>query len=285
MTNIDQFESVFKAADKQRFVLEPVSLRSILLVSDLGSNAEEAFDNRAQSFLGFLDEADLNWAVLEPAQSESVRNLVDEVNQRSPDLVCTHRNLHMNTTEYPYSLGAHLDVLTQATDVPVLVMPHPELLNRKASIAKNTDNVMAITDHLAGDHHLVSYAAKFTQPNGRLWLSHVEDRATLERFLDTIGRIPEIDTETARHTITERLLKDPTDFVQTCRDVLRETNPHIDVETIVTLGNQLSDYRRLLDEHSIDLLVLNTKDEDQLAMHGVAYPLTVELCETPLLLL
>ena len=50
MTNIDQFESVFKAADKQRFVLEPISVRDILLVSDLAPNAEEAFDARVQAF-------------------------------------------------------------------------------------------------------------------------------------------------------------------------------------------------------------------------------------------
>lgn len=30
---------------------------------------------------------------------------------------------------------------------------------------------------------------------------------------------------------------------------------------------------------------MNTKDEDQLAMHGLAYPLAVELREIPLLML
>ena len=51
------------------------------------------------------------------------------------------------------------------------------------------------------------------------------------------------------------------------------------------LGCQLSDYRELVDENEIDLLVMYTKDEDQMAMHGVAYPLAVELRETPLLML
>ena len=51
------------------------------------------------------------------------------------------------------------------------------------------------------------------------------------------------------------------------------------------MGHYLNDYRRLLDEHEIDLLVLNTKDDEQLAMHGLAYPLTVELRETPMMLL
>ena len=35
----------------------------------------------------------------------------------------------------------------------------------------------------------------------------------------------------------------------------------------------------------VDLLVMNTKDEDQLAMHGLAYPLAVELRQIPLLML
>ena len=41
----------------------------------------------------------------------------------------------------------------------------------------------------------------------------------------------------------------------------------------------------IIAEHNVSLLVMNTKDDEQLAMHGVAYPLAVELRETPLLLL
>ena len=46
------------------------------------------------------------------------------------------------------------------------------------------------------------------------------------------------------------------------------------------LGRQIA-----IDEHKIDLLVMNTKDEYQTAMHGLAYPLAVELRSIPLLLL
>ena len=41
----------------------------------------------------------------------------------------------------------------------------------------------------------------------------------------------------------------------------------------------------LIAEHSVDLVVLNTKDHEQLAMHGMAYPLAVELRNTALLML
>ena len=57
------------------------------------------------------------------------------------------------------------------------------------------------------------------------------------------------------------------------------------MESRVKLGHQLADYRGLVEENEIDLLVMYTKDDEQLAMHGIAYPLAVELRATPLLLL
>ena len=59
----------------------------------------------------------------------------------------------------------------------------------------------------------------------------------------------------------------------------------IELEEIVMLGHHLEEHRRLIDEHRIDIVVMNTKDEDQLAMHGLAYPLAVELRHVPLLML
>jgi hypothetical protein len=47
----------------------------------------------------------------------------------------------------------------------------------------------------------------------------------------------------------------------------------------------LRDYRKLIQDHDADLLVLNTKDDDQLAMHGRAYSLSVELTNVSMLLL
>ena len=148
-----------------------------------------------------------------------------------------------------------------------------------------TRSVMAITDHLTGDHHLVSYAAALTAPGGKLFLTHVEDEAAFERYISTIGKIPTIDTESARHEILDQLLKEPRDYIASCREVLRREALPIELEEIIALGHHLTDYRRLIEEHDVNLLVLNTKDDDQLAMHGLAYPLSVELRDTPMLLL
>ena len=68
-------------------------------------------------------------------------------------------------------------------------------------------------------------------------------------------------------------------------DALRKLSQELTIESIVASGHHIRAYRSLVEEHEVDLLVMNTKDEDQLAMHGLAYPLAVELHDIPLLML
>jgi hypothetical protein len=283
VTNIDQFESVFKAADKPQFSREPVEFAKVLLVSDLDEPQSRLLEAKIQEFLGGA-VGDARWELLYDNSFTSVASLIDLVSTARPDLICTYRNLKTPAPEYPYSLGGYVDVLTQATEIPVLLLPNPRVYPDHGFAKSGRDSVMAITDHLTGDHHLVSYAARLTEPSGKLYLTHVEDLATFERYIATIGKIPAIDTDTAREEILEQLLQEPHDYIKSCRGVLEE-NTSMKVEEIVTAGHRLADYKRLIDEHHVDLLVLNTKDDDQLAMHGLAYPLAVELRRLPLLLL
>ena len=80
---------------------------------------------------------------------------------------------------------------------------------------------------------------------------------------------------------------EPADYIRSCAEVLaRDAKEHaLSVEPVVALGHRLSEYERLIQQHEVDLLVMNTKDEDQLAMHGMAYPLAVDLRTIPLLML
>ena len=64
-----------------------------------------------------------------------------------------------------------------------------------------------------------------------------------------------------------------------------EEKTEVKVEAIVTCGHLLKDHQKLIEEHEIDLLILHTKDDDQLAMHGLAYPLAVEMRKRPMLLI
>jgi hypothetical protein len=148
-----------------------------------------------------------------------------------------------------------------------------------------TDRVMAITDHLTGDEQLVNAALAFCEPGGTLFLAHVEDDATFARYLDAISKIPEIDTATARERLQQQLLKEPRDYVASVAEALRTAGVGVTAEPLIQMGHAVPQYTALVAHHEIDLLVMHTKDDDHSAMHGLAYPLAVELRTTPLLML
>jgi len=285
MTNIDQFESVFKSASKPVFKADSFKVSSVLVVSDDDSSQVAGYLDQVRSFLDHAPAVGMDhWNVLAGKEFSQVANLLEQVDRLSPDLICTYRNLHTPAAEHPYSLGTYLDVLIQTATAPVLLTPHPHETNAIATHDAPV-SVMAITDHLAGDAHLVSVAAAMTRPDGSLHLTHIEDEIVFQRYIDVIGKLPSIDTEVAREDILEQLLKEPHDYIQSCRAALHDTNAGLKVHEHIRLGHHLNDYKQLVSEFEIDLLVLNTKDEDQLAMHGLAYPLAVELREQAMLLL
>ncbi len=101
----------------------------------------------------------------------------------------------------------------------------------------------------------------------------------------TISRIPEINSDDARVLIENQLLQDAQEFINGCSDVINAEGPGINLRSHVGRGHHLMDYRKLINDNDVDLLVLNTKDDDQLAMHGRAYSLSVELTDVSMLLL
>ena len=285
MTKLDQFQSVFLAADKTALRYEKIGVEHVLVVSDLDGDAAGELLNRMRTFLSVIDDEGTRWARLDGGGFSSVKQLLDTVNEQAPDLIVTYRHLHSSAWQWPHSLGEYLDVLTQATRVPVVVLPHPDAARALPHTLEHTERVMAITDHLSGDDRLVNYALGFTQPGGSCWLTHVESLAAFDHYLDVISKIPEIDTESARELIERQLLKGPRDYIESCRRQIAEQHLPFEIGEIVTMGRRLGEYRKLIAEHRVDLLVINTMDNDQLAMHGLAYPLAVELRQIPLLML
>ena len=285
MTQIDQFESVFKAADKPQFLYEPIEFTNVLVITDLNDEAAANHCQQLEQLLtGLNDTVAPTYQMITGNEFSTVASLIQQVEDAKPDLICMYRNLHSPASDFPYSLGIYVDVMAQATPIPVLILPHPDSSQPTGEQTDAIERVMAITNHLAGDHQLVNYAAALTPASGCLYLSHVEDKGTFERYATTIGKIPEIETEKAQEQILNQLLKEPREFVHSCREAFSITQLMLKIEEVVVLGHRMNDYQRLIEEHGIDLLVMNTKDEDQLAMHGLAYPLAVELRHLPLLL-
>ena len=284
VTKVDQFESAFRAAAKTPFQYRPVRVESVLVVSDAPEAEATAFSERVRALLTVLDRGEnVRWATVHGGQYDSVPELLGLIEQERPGVICTYRHLHSESWQWPYTLGEYIDVLTQATTTPVLVLPHPRRPPERAVI--ETKVVVVMTDHLVGDDRLVNWAARLTHANGRLVLSNVEDALAFERFMEVVGKIPSIDTESAREDIQNRVSRDAHDYIGSCIEGISKAGLPFSVDEVVTYGHHLSEYRRIVEEHQADLLVMNTKDEDQLAMHGLAYPLAIEVRSIPLLLL
>jgi hypothetical protein len=287
MSKLDQFESAFKSAAKEVYAASEVDIRRVLVVTDLDDEQTRRFVADLEELLTVIEGAGeaVSWVAYPAAAGDDVAVVLEKVEEVRPDLICCYRNLHGRARSYPFSLGAHVDVLTQATSTPVMLLPAPSDEGRLDSSCRGTSRVMVLTDHLTGFDRLIDFGVALTSPDGTLVLAHLEDDATFRRYMRIIERIPSIETEVAVERIRDKLLREPADYIESVREVLAATQPRLRVVDEVRMGHRVVDCRAVIEEHHIELVVMNTKDEEQLAMHGLAYPLAVELRDVPLLLL
>ena len=281
MSSVDQFASVFNAATKTIFQHKPPVFNNALTVTDL---AKEAADKYTETSKSFFSSVEATWESIGQEDFNSVKELLDIVEQRKPDLIVTYRHLYSEAWRWPHSLGEHLDVLIQVTDPPVAIMPHPDRKGIPAHAMKNTDNVIVINDHLTGEDCLINHAAYVTRPNGNLHLTHIENGSVFERYMEVISKIPEIDTDIARETIQAQLLNEPSAYIDSVEEALSKEIPDLQVIKHIAQGKQLDEYRKAVERHNADLVVLQSHDPDQQAMNATAYSLAVELRTTPLLI-
>lgn len=286
MTRIDQFESVFKSADKPVFRYEPFSVGSPMVLTDLDDEAAESFAVLAGKYAGAGGSREISaQRVIKGADFSTIEECLELIAVGKPDLICTYRGLHSDCWRWGQSLGSYVEVLTQTVSVPVLVFPHPAAAETLSAAEAGCRHVMAMTDHLAGDICLVNAALFFTPAQGTLHLTNLEDQQVFERYMEAIDKIPSIDSAAARDSVLAQILKEARDYIQSCRTVVGEQGLDVEIQETVELGLHVADYKRLAAARDVDLLVMNTKDSGQLAMHGLAYELAVELNDIPLLLL
>ena len=274
---------MFKRAEREPFRYVEIPIDTVAIVTD---GTQEACERVQTDLLAFQPrlESVTNWRMITGSDFSNVSELLSHINQDRTDLIVTYRHLHERAPIPQHSLGVYLDVLTQMTTIPVLVLPGTSL--EPASLAGRVCNrVMVVTDHISGDNRLINYGARMCTIGGTVWLCHVEDDLIFRRYIDAIGKIPEIDTVLSEKLSGEQLAKDANDFMNTCIQELNESGPHAYYQAEIQRGHHLRVYRDMIDSHEADLLVTNTKDEGQLAMHGTTYSLSIELLDVPMLLL
>lgn len=286
MISIDQFESAFRAAARSQYHHKTLTVDKVLVITDLSADEAQRYAQRAAPFLR-VNNLSPTMVPVPGDKSQDLGDLIALVKDEAPDLIVTYRCLHSPAWKWPYTVGDHIEVLTQVTDTPVLLLPRIDTGDALVDDLKPPEVVMAMTDHLVGDDRLIQWASGLTPPREWLVLAHVEDEVAFNRYMDLISKVPDVDTEVAQREIRERLFKEVRAWIRHCRSILHEVRgaqaPRI--EEAILLGHRLKTYRDLVLRREAQLLVLNTKDDDQLAIHGMAYPLMIELRRVPLLLL
>ncbi len=280
---IDQFESVFRAAEKPRFMYRRPELARVVVLVDRAKGDSSDYVDAARSFLESSDIQPGEFQIYGNESFGSIQEMLKIVGSASPDLVVTHRHLHLDREELEHSLGAYLDTLTQGTAIPVLITPSPKLDGTPVAMEPAKD-VLVMTDHLVDDSKTINFGVRFAVPEGIVHLCHIEDDAIFRRYMSVIERIPEIETEEAREKIHAKLLQMPADYIASCAEVLVAESIPAKVHPIVRLGHCVRDYHQLISEHEGDLLVCNTKDSEELAIHPMAYAIALEFQHQPLLL-
>ncbi|HHO51787.1 MAG TPA: hypothetical protein ENK18_13150 [Deltaproteobacteria bacterium] len=285
---LDQFESMFRSALHEVFRYNPPKISRIVLVTDLDEAAGQALIATLQPPLAHLGgEQGLDWQLLPRSawgSPPAIPTLLKCIQALQPQLIVAHRHLLGSVRDLPYTLGSVIDTLSQAQPVPLLLLPSSgELAGRLST--DGLERVLAVTSHITGDDLLVSWAVKLTADHGELFLAHIEDDITLERYLDVIDRIPGLDSDDARSKIPQKLLDQPRDYLSTIHQVLTEHEISETIVPIVLLGHALTDHRRLADTHDVGLIVVNGRDDQQRAMHGLAHALAIELRHRPVLVL
>ena len=120
----------------------------------------------------------VEWLDIPGNAFSDVGAMLEMIKKQAPSLVVSYRNLHTASWRWPFTLGSHLTALTQAIKAPVMVMPHPEGEQAAVHALKNTDSVMAITDHLTGDNKWADWYERVHQ-----WaFDHFPDRQNGEWF-------------------------------------------------------------------------------------------------------
>ena len=285
MSQVDQFESAFRAAIRPTYQPHSISIRQILLVTDLSEKDAAALKDRIHPSLRHLasTEFPLKWDCLTKESFDSTASLLAAVDSRAPDLVCTYRNLNTEDWQYKNSVGSSLDTLINQTTFPILVIPHPKATGAGEYELYPNKTVIAMTDHLTDDHQLIDFSSAFLEDPGKLVLVHLEDQFTFNRYLDAISRITTIDTENARRHLATQLLKDPVDYIQSCRDRLNEANAKIEVKEVVEFADDIERFKKTIIDQEADLLVMKGIDHNQPGIHGLAQRLINETRDIPVL--
>lgn len=284
MSSIGEFESLFKRALREKYEFTQIGIDKVLTITDMDPTRASVFGVQVENFLeSCLGVKPKFVETMDGSKFDNWSDLQKRLDQLNPDLIVSYRLLRVNDLRIETSLGVYIDTISQQTDFPVLVMPHPDLEDVDAAEVHSGNTVVA-TEHIYKDNELLDFAIAFTPAKGNLHLVHVEDEDTFNYYIRAIEKIPAIDTEAAREGLLEQLESAPRHYLESAKELIAEIRDDLSVNITTGIGHLINAYKELISETKADLLVFQTKDDTQMAMHSLGYSLAVEFNKIPVLL-
>lgn len=277
MLKLDHFTSVFRAADKDIITIPKCEISKVLLVTDVSHEKSLLiWGSWKKLFFGNVDVT-----ILHGEESKDLSLITQKIEASGCDLIVSYRCLHSDNWRYPHAIGSYVEVITQMTATPVLLMPH---ILEEAQEYSPPESIILISDDLTKEADLLGWACSFRSHSSRCTLVELENLTYLNRLLNTIAKIPQIDTEMAQEKISSQLQKDSQGWLERSQDILREWERPPSLKRVQIAQSCMTSCIELVEEEKAKLIVLNTKDDDQLAIHGLVYPFMVQFRNIPLLL-
>ena len=277
MLKLDHFASIFRAADKERILIPHIRISKVLLVTDVDKPESMKAWNKWKSFF----PVDITMEVLDGEESRDISLITKKVKDSQCDIIVSYRCLHTDNWRYPYAVGSYVEVLTQMTDIPVLLFPHIYEDQKEYSIPKS---VLLMSEDLKKEEELLGYASSLCNEESSITLVDLEDTVYLDRILSIISKIPQLDTDMAEKRIREQLQNESLDWVERSKERMAKCSAPPTLHHARLSQSSMSTCIEFVEQSDADMIVLNAKNTDQLSIHGLVYPFMVQFRSLPLLL-
>lgn len=277
MLKLDHFASIFRAADKETIAIREREIVKVLIVTDVGYEKSLEIWERWRAF--FFQTVTVR--VLHGEESLDISTITEKLDEADCDLIVSYRCLHSENWRYPHAIGSYVEVITQLTSKPVLLMPH---IREDTKDYAPPESIVLLSNDLTKASDALAWACCFRGHRSRCTLVELENMVHFNRVLDVIAKIPQLDTDVAREKIMKQMHTDSADWVIRSQKILKNWKRPPSLARKQVVQNALAACSDIVQQVGAELIVLNTKAEDQLALHGLVYPFMVHFRHTPLLL-
>lgn len=285
MPTIDEFESRFRRAIKPLYDYEEISISSVVLVLDGKAISDEDLENikRCTKAIFGLNDPDLRIETFNISEFTSVVDCIRNIRALNPDLIISERLLGLPDTTLP-SIGAYVDSFSYRVDCPVCIVPF-NFLKRNYEKCEALKNIMVLSESIQGDSKLVNFALNFVSIGTKLVLTDMINGKTFNYYIELVSKIASIETEPAREELQKLIVKMASEFEDDCITKLEEIMPDLAVAKHIDFAYKVQDYLNILNEHKADILIINSRTDEEKNLNTIAHSLAISVTDIPVMLI